>query len=180
VADKLAVYPLLGAASALLGPLELLVHNASELGALPLRALADTDCEDLERVLLANLIGPFRLTKAVVGQMALRRRGLVLAISSDAGVVAYPRWGGYGVSKAALDHLMRSWAVELETSGVRFLSVDPGEMDTRMHRDAVPDADPAALLRPEQVARRLADLIAASESYGNGSRLVLAETGEAA
>jgi NAD(P)-dependent dehydrogenase (short-subunit alcohol dehydrogenase family) len=75
---------------------------------------------------------------------------------------------------------MRSWAVELETSGVRFLSVDPGEMDTRMHRDAVPDADPAALRRPEQVARRLADLIAASESYGNGSRLVLAETGEAA
>jgi NAD(P)-dependent dehydrogenase (short-subunit alcohol dehydrogenase family) len=175
VADKQAVYPLAGAACALLGPIDLLVHNASELGALPLRTLAETECEDLARVLEANLIGPFRLTKALIGQMTLRRRGLVLAVSSDAAVAAYPRWGGYGVSKAALDHLTRSWAAELEASGVRFLSVDPGEMDTRMHRDAMPDADSAALPPPERVARRLADVIAASETHPNGARLTLAE-----
>jgi NAD(P)-dependent dehydrogenase (short-subunit alcohol dehydrogenase family) len=126
-------------------------------------------------VLETNLIGPFRLTKTLVGQMTLRRRGLVLAVSSDAGVVAYPGWGGYGVSKAALDHLMRAWAAELPGSGVRFLSVDPGEMDTRMHRDAMPDADPAALASPERVARRLADVIGASEAHPNGARLTLAE-----
>jgi NAD(P)-dependent dehydrogenase (short-subunit alcohol dehydrogenase family) len=175
VADKHAVYPMAGAACALLGPIDVLVHNASELGALPLRNLAQTECEDLARVLETNLLGPFRLTKALLGQMALRRRGLVLAISSDAGVVGYPRWGGYGVSKAALDQLIRTWAAELQGSGVRFLSVDPGEMDTRMHRDAMPDADPAALAAPESVARRLADLIAASEAHPNGSRVTLAE-----
>ena len=61
-------------------------------------------------------------------------------ISSDAAVSAYPRWGAYGVSKAALDHLARTWAAELEGTGVRVLTVDPGEMRTQMHADAIPDA----------------------------------------
>jgi NAD(P)-dependent dehydrogenase (short-subunit alcohol dehydrogenase family) len=112
--------------------------------------------------------------------MALRGRGLVLAISSDAGVVGYPRWGAYGVSKAALDQLTRSWAAELSNSGVRFLSVDPGEMDTRMHQDAVPDADPARLARPDDVARVLADVIARAETFPNGARLELASLPRAA
>lgn len=180
VAEKGAVYPLVGAASALLGPIDLLVHNASELGALPLRELADTECEDFARVLEANLFGPFRLSKAVVGSMALRGCGLVLAVSSDAAVVGYPRWGAYGVSKAALDHLTRTWAAELEGSGVRFLSVDPGEMDTRMHREAMPDADPAQLAQPASVARNIADLVARAESFPNGARLELASLLKAA
>jgi len=180
VAEKEAVYPLVGAASALVGPIDVLVHNASELGALPLRELADTECEDFARVLEANLLGPFRLTKAVVGSMALRGRGLVIAISSDAAVVGYPRWGAYGVSKAALDHLTRTWAAELPGSGVRFLSVDPGEMDTRMHREAMPDADPAQLALPADVARGIADLIARAESFPNGARLEVASLTRAA
>lgn len=180
VAAKEAVYPLVGAASALVGPIDLLVHNASELGALPLVPLAETECEDFARVLEANLLGPFRLTKAVVGSMALRARGLVVAISSDAAVVGYPRWGAYGASKAALDHLTRTWAAELSGSGVRFLNVDPGEMDTRMHRDAIPDADPAQLARPADVARGIADLIARAESFPNGARLSAASITRAA
>ena len=180
VADKQSVYPLLGAACALVGPIDLLVHNASELGALPLRELADTECEDLARVLETNLVGPFRLTKAAVGWMALRGRGLVLGISSDAAVVGYPRWGAYGVSKAALDHLLRTWAVELRASGVQFLSVDPGEMDTRMHEDAVPDADRTQLLQPASVAREIAGLVARSESFASGARLELGSLRKAA
>lgn len=171
VAEREAVHPLVGAASALVGPIDVLVHNASELGALPLRELAETDCEDFSRVLEANLLGPFRLTKAVAGSMALRGRGLVLAISSDASQVGYPGWGAYGVSKAGLDHLVRTWAAELSGSGVRLLSVDPGEMDTQMHRDAIPDADVSALARPADVARWLAELIERAESVPNGSRL---------
>ncbi|HET9450421.1 MAG TPA: SDR family oxidoreductase, partial [Aggregicoccus sp.] len=161
VGDKEAVYPLAGAAQALVGPLDVLVHNASTLGPTPLRLLLDTDCEDLQRVLEVNLVGPFRLTRAVVGGMALRGSGQVLFISSDAAVSAYPRWGAYGVSKAALEQLARIWAAELEGSGVRVLSVDPGEMDTRMHAEAMPEADRSTLARPEAVAARLLLLLSA-------------------
>jgi NAD(P)-dependent dehydrogenase (short-subunit alcohol dehydrogenase family) len=176
IGDREAVYPLVGSAAALVGPIDLLVHNASALGPVPLRELLDTECEDLARVLEVNLLGPFRLTRAVAGSMALRGRGLVLAVSSDAGVEAYPGWGAYGVSKAALDHLMRIWAAELGPAGVRFLSVDPGEMDTRMHADAMPEADGAGLAQTRDVAARLADLIASGEAARalNGARLALA------
>jgi NAD(P)-dependent dehydrogenase (short-subunit alcohol dehydrogenase family) len=172
VGDKDAIHALTGAAARLVGPIELLVHNASTLGALPLPLLLDTECEDLERVLAVNLVGPFRLTKAIAGAMALRGRGLVVQVTSDAAVAAYPRWGAYGVSKAALDHLGRIFAAELDGTGVRFVSVDPGEMDTRMHADALPDADRAALADPARVAARLADLIAGG-GFASGARLEL-------
>jgi NAD(P)-dependent dehydrogenase (short-subunit alcohol dehydrogenase family) len=172
VADKRGAHAIAGAAAALVGPIEVLVHNASELGPTPLRLLLDTDCEDLERVLQVNVVGPFRLTKIVAGAMALRGSGLVMQISSDAAVEAYPRWGAYGASKAAADHLTRIWGAELKDAGVRFLSVDPGEMDTEMHALAIPDADRAALQRPEQVARRIARMIGECERIPNGARLV--------
>ena len=175
VADKDAVYAIAGQAAALVGPVDVLVHNASTLGPTPLRLLLDTECEDLERVLQANLIGPFRLSKALVGPMALRRDGLVVHISSDAALEAYPRWGAYGVSKAALDHLSRSFAAELADTGVRFVSVDPGEMDTAMHAAAMPDADPRTLARPDDVAARIARLIAEPGRVANGVRISAAE-----
>src|SRR5882724_9301934 len=138
--SKEDIYPLAGAATALVGPIDLLIHNASELGPTPLRLLLDTECEDLERVLAVNLLGPFRLSKVIAGSMALRRRGTIVHVSSDASISAYERWGAYSVSKAALDHLARIWAAELGEHGVRSFSVDPGEMDTRMHAAAIPDA----------------------------------------
>jgi NAD(P)-dependent dehydrogenase (short-subunit alcohol dehydrogenase family) len=164
------VYPLAGAASALVGPIELLIHNASELGPTPLRLLLDSECEDLERVLAVNLLGPFRLSKVIAGSMALRKKGTIVHVSSDASVNAYERWGAYSVSKAALDHLARIWAAELGGHGVRSYSVDPGEMDTRMHAQALPDADPTKLARPEDVARKIVRLIR-SETTPNGARL---------
>jgi NAD(P)-dependent dehydrogenase (short-subunit alcohol dehydrogenase family) len=175
VGDKHAVHGIAGAAAALVGPIDLLMHNASDLGPTPLRLLLDTECEDLERVLQTNLVGPFRLTKIVAGAMTLRGSGLVVHVTSDAAVAAYPRWGAYSVSKAALDHLNRLWAAELASSGVRFLSIDPGEMDTAMHAAAMPDADRASLLRPSDVASRIVRLVADSGRIESGSRLVLAE-----
>jgi len=171
VGDKESIYPLVGAATALVGPLDVLVHNASTLGPTPLPLLLDTACEDLTRVLEVNLIGPFRLTKAVAGAMALRGGGVVLHVTSDVAVSACPRWGAYGVSKVALEHLGRIWAAELEGSGVRFLNVDPGEMDTQMHRDALPEADPATLARPEDIAARLVTLVERAEAVPSGSRV---------
>jgi len=96
-------------------------------------------------------------------------------VSSDAATSAYPNWGAYGVSKAAADHLARVWAEELRGRGVRFLSVDPGEMDTQMHADALPDADRATLARPEDVARRVADALADAARFPSGARFAAQE-----
>ena len=84
VSDKRAVYPLAASAAELVGPIELLVNNASELGPTPLRLLFDTDCETLDHVLAVNVVGPFRLAKALGGSMALRGRGTIVNLSSDA------------------------------------------------------------------------------------------------
>ena len=149
-----------------LGGLDVLVNNASDLGPTPLALLGDTDCEALERALATNLLGPFRLTKAVLGALAASARegrgAVVLNVSSDAAVNAYPRWGAYGASKAALRHLSAIWDAELTADGVRFLAIDPGDMDTPLHAAAVPEADRDVLKRPEDAARELAGAIAAA------------------
>jgi NAD(P)-dependent dehydrogenase (short-subunit alcohol dehydrogenase family) len=171
VGEKADIYAITGAAAALLGDIDIVIHDASTLGATPLQLLADSACEDLERVLGVNLVGPFRLTKALVGPMLLRGRGLVVHLSSDAATNAYARWGAYGASKAALDHLTRIWAAELEGTGVRFFGVDPGEMDTAMHAAAMPEADRSQLARPEDVAATIVRMIVEDEAIPNGARL---------
>lgn len=142
-----------------LGGLDLLVNNASSLGPVPLARLADTECEAFAAVLQTNLLGPFRLTRAVLGALAASARegrtGLVLNVSSDAAQSPYARWGAYGASKAALAHMSRIWDEELRGSGVRVLALDPGDMDTPLHAQAVPDADPASLKPPAQAAAEL-------------------------
>jgi len=165
------IHRIAGAAAALVGPLDLVVHNASTLGPTPLKPLLDTECEDLLRVLDVNLVGPFRLTKAIVGGMAIRGRGLVVNVTSDASISAYAGWGAYSVSKAALDHLGRVWAAELAESGVRFLTIDPGEMDTAMHAAAMPEADRRTLADPAAVAERIADIVRHAEGIASGTRI---------
>jgi NAD(P)-dependent dehydrogenase (short-subunit alcohol dehydrogenase family) len=163
IAAKDAIYPIALQILGELGGLDVLVNNASDLGPTPLALLGDTECEDLERALATNLVGPFRLTKAVLGALAASARdgrgAIVLNVSSDAAVNAYPTWGAYGASKAALRHLTRVWHEELASQGVRFLSIDPGDMDTPLHATAVPDADPASLKRPEVAAAELIEAI---------------------
>ena len=170
VARKEDIYPIALQIAGNLGGLDVLVNNASSLGPVPLALLADTDCEDLELALATNVLGPFRLTKALLGSLARSSRdgrgSVVLNVSSDAAVNAYPRWGAYGASKAALGHLSRIWDAELAAEGVRVLSLDPGDMDTPLHALAVPDDDPAALKRPATAARELAGAIAAALARG--------------
>jgi short-subunit dehydrogenase len=171
VGDKRAAHAIAAAAAAVVGPIGLLIHNASTLGRVPLRLLLDTDCEALESAFEVNVVGPLRLTKLIAPSMVLRGQGLIVHVTSDASVNAYPRWGAYGASKAALDHLGRILAAELEGTGVRVVSVDPGEMNTRMHADAVPDADPTSLLEPDVVAGRIAHLIRAGDGLPSGARV---------
>jgi len=177
IGDKHAIHVITGQAAALVGPIDILIQNASTLGPVPLRLLLDTDCEDLERALEVNVVGPFRLAKVLAGSMALRGTGLVVSITSDASVQAYPEWGAYSISKAAMDHMTRLFAAELHEAGVQFLSVDPGDMDTAMHREALPDADRSTLQQPETAARNVMEIIRDSERFRNGSRLQASEAG---
>jgi NAD(P)-dependent dehydrogenase (short-subunit alcohol dehydrogenase family) len=164
VARKEDIHPIALQITAALGGLDVLVNNASSLGPTPLALLADTDCEQFETALATNVLGPFRLTKALLGTLSASARegrgAVVLNVSSDAAINPYARWGAYGASKAALRHMSSIWGEELAAEGVRFLSLDPGDMDTPLHALALPDADPATLKRPEAAARELADAIA--------------------
>ena len=142
------------------GRIDVLINNASTLGPTPLPLLADSDPQAFEEVVRVNLLAPFVLARAVIGGMLLRGSGMVINVSSDAAVNGYPGWGAYSAAKAGLDGLTRVWAAELAGSGVAVVSVDPGDMDTEMHRAALPDDDPAALARPEEVAEAFVRLAA--------------------
>ena len=163
IARKEDIHPTAIQLASALGGVDVLINNASSLGPLPLRPLADTDCEDLELAIATNVLGPFRLTKTLLGSLAAAARegrgGLIVNISSDAAVNAYPNWGAYGTSKAALLHMTRIWQEELGSIGVRTISFDPGDMDTPLHAAALPGADRAALKSPATSARELIDLI---------------------
>jgi len=165
VSRKDDTYPIAMQITAALGGLDVLVNNASSLGPVPLALLADTDCEDLEAALATNVVGPFRLTKALLGALSESARenrpALVINISSDAAVTPYQGWGAYGASKAALLHMSKIWDEELRPHGVRVRSLDPGDMDTPLHALAVPDADPTELKRPADAARDVVELIEA-------------------
>jgi NAD(P)-dependent dehydrogenase (short-subunit alcohol dehydrogenase family) len=139
----------------------------------PLAALADTECEDLERALQTNVLGPFRLTRALLGALAASARDggapLVVNISSDAAITPYAGWGAYGASKAALRHLSRIWDEELSAEGIRVVSIDPGDMDTPLHALAVPDANRSALKTPDAAAAEIVEVIAAGRGQAKGT-----------
>jgi NAD(P)-dependent dehydrogenase (short-subunit alcohol dehydrogenase family) len=167
VASKEDIYPIALQVLGALGGLDLLINNASALGPVPLVALADTTCEDFDLALTTNVLGPFRLTKSLLGALAASARegypAAVVNISSDAAITAYPGWGAYGASKAALHQMTRVWSEEMASTGIRMLSFDPGDMDTPLHASALPDADRASLKDPAIAAGELLDLVAAGQ-----------------
>lgn len=142
------------AASAVLadfnGRVDVLVNNASILGPSPMPYLLDYPPEDFRRVLEVNLLAPFLLTRKILPAM-LEMGGSVINVTSDAGVNGYPGWGAYGISKFGLEGLSRTWAAELEGTAIRVNWVDPGNMDTDMHRAAEPGEDPSQWADPAQV-----------------------------
>jgi NAD(P)-dependent dehydrogenase (short-subunit alcohol dehydrogenase family) len=179
VSLKEAIYPIAVQVGGALGALDVLINNASSLGPVPLALLADTECEDIELTLATNLLGPFRLTKALLGSLAASgregRRPVVVNISSDAAIHPYPRWGAYGASKAALHHMSRIWNEELSAIGIRVLSFDPGDMDTPLHSLAMPDSDPSTLKSPKAAAKELLAVLARILSGVNPSAATPAE-----
>jgi NAD(P)-dependent dehydrogenase (short-subunit alcohol dehydrogenase family) len=138
------------------GRLDLLVNNASTLGASPLPALSTIDLDVLRRIYDVNVVAPLALTQPLLELLAASG-GTVVNVTSDAAVEAYPAWGGYGSSKAALEHLSSVLAVE--HPNVRVLVVDPGDMRTEMHQDAFPGEDISDRPPPEAVVPALVELV---------------------
>ena len=129
--------------------LDLLVNNASSLGPSPLPPLTAYPLAELRGVLETNLLAPLALAQLAMPGLA-RRGGAVVNVTSDAAVEAYPGWGGYGASKAALEQA--SAVLGVENPDVRVWSLDPGDMRTRMHQEAFPGEDISDRPDPETVA----------------------------
>lgn len=161
----------IAAAVARHGRLDLLVHNASELG--PMLPLAEVPENLFSRVLQTNLLGPLALTQRLLPYL-IASRGTLVGISSDAAVEHYPTWGTYAASKAALDHLVLTLG---EENGVRAYSVDPGDMRTAMHQAAFPDEDISDRPLPESVVPHLLALVSGDQPSGRYRATDLALTG---
>lgn len=165
VSDKQQTHGLALQLASAFGGVDLLIHNAAALGPVA-TPLADTECEELGAVLDTNLMGPFRLTKALLGSLSAAARegrpARVLFIGSECATEAYAGWGAYSASKAAARMVAQIWDQELRPAGIRVLEHDPGNMDTPMHARALPDTDPATLKRPSQSAAEVLALLAAS------------------
>jgi NAD(P)-dependent dehydrogenase (short-subunit alcohol dehydrogenase family) len=144
------------------GRLDLLVHNASTLGPLPMRPLSEVDIPDLTQVWRTNIGGPLVLTSALLPWLR-EAGGVLLSISSDAAVHHYETWGLYGASKAALDHVTLTYAAE---TGLRAYAVDPGDMRTAMHQDAFPGEDISDRPLPVTVVPHLLALLDARPESG--------------
>jgi NAD(P)-dependent dehydrogenase (short-subunit alcohol dehydrogenase family) len=139
------------------GRLDLLVHNAGELGPSPLPTLERYPLDALRGVLETTVLAPLALTQLALPLLRASGVGTIVTLSSDAAVEAYAGWGGYGAAKAALDHLAAVLAVE--EPGLRVHAFDPGDMRTAMHQRAFPGEDISDRPEPETVVPALLRLL---------------------
>lgn len=151
--------------------LDAVVNNASRLGPSPQPALLDYPLDVLEQVYRANVLAPLALLQAV--RSALRPGARIINVSSDAGVEAYPGWGGYGSSKAALEHL--SAILAAENPDLRVYWVDPGDMRTQMHQEAFPGEDISDRPLPDESVPGLLTLIRGNHPSGRYAARALQE-----
>ncbi|MDQ6932625.1 MAG: SDR family oxidoreductase [Candidatus Eremiobacteraeota bacterium] len=152
VSDDRHVHTLVDAAQERFGRIDILINNASTLGMSPMPQLEKLGPNVFRNLMEVNVRAPLHLLQHILPGMRERASGSIVNVSSDAAVQAYQGWGGYGASKAALEHLSRILAKELAKSGVRVLVIDPGNMNTHMHREAEPGVDLSDLPHPKDVA----------------------------
>jgi NAD(P)-dependent dehydrogenase (short-subunit alcohol dehydrogenase family) len=169
IADGAHVHKLVEAAEKRFGRIDLVVNNASTIGRSPLPPLEQLSPATLDRIFTTNVFAPLHLIQHVLPIMR-RSGGTIVNVSSDAAIEAYAGWGGYGSAKAALEQMSRILAAEIDGSGISVIVADPGDMDTALHRLAVPEADPAGLADPRDVAAALLRAIASNrETYARVS-----------
>jgi NAD(P)-dependent dehydrogenase (short-subunit alcohol dehydrogenase family) len=145
------------------GPLRLLVNNASRLGPSPQPRLADYLAADLRAVYAANVFAPLALIQAALPALS-GNGGVIVNITSDAAIEPYEGWGGYGSSKAALDHISATLAAE--NPGIGVYAFDPGDMRTEMHQAAFPGEDISDRAEPESVVPALLRLLDSTPAPG--------------
>ena len=150
------------AAAAAAGQLGLVINNASDLGGSPLPRLRDLEPAAYELLLRTNVVAPQQLIRAALPN--LEPQAVIINVSSDAGVDHYETWGGYGSSKAALDHQTLTWAAE--EPDFTWYSLDPGDMRTAMHQAAFPSEDISDRPEPETVAPIVVALIGSGLQSG--------------
>jgi len=138
------------------GTLRLLVNNASALGPSPRPRLADYPLTELRTVYEVNVVAPLALAQAALPALTAAG-GVIVNVTSDAAVEAYPGWGGYGSSKAALDQL--SAVLAAESDAVTVYAFDPGDMRTEMHQAAFPGEDISDRRKPETVVPAVLELL---------------------
>jgi NAD(P)-dependent dehydrogenase (short-subunit alcohol dehydrogenase family) len=151
------------------GRIDVLVNNASAIGPTPLPYLLDYPLEDFRQVIETNLTAPFLLIKKALPAM-IESGGSIINVTSDAGRIGYPGWGAYGISKFGIEGMSATWAAELEGSTTRVNWVDPGEMNTEMHRAAEPEEDPTQWADPAAVTEVFIYLASDESSGVNGQR----------
>jgi NAD(P)-dependent dehydrogenase (short-subunit alcohol dehydrogenase family) len=144
------------------GGLDALINNASTLGVSPRPNLLDYPLDAFEQVFRANVFAPLGMLQAM--RTTLKRNARIINITSDAGVEPYAGWGGYGASKAALEHLTAIFAEENPT--MRVYWVDPGDMQTQMQQEAFPGEDISDRGLPEDSARGVVELLTGDYASG--------------
>ncbi|MEZ7172141.1 SDR family NAD(P)-dependent oxidoreductase [Sporosarcina sp. OR05] len=159
------------------GQIDVLINNASILGPSPMPMLLDYPEEDFAEVVKVNVNSTFLVTRRVIPGMLERNNGSIINVTSEAGNTGYAGWGAYGISKFAIEGLTETWADELSETNVRVNMVDPGEMNTEMHRLAVPDCD-YPLAEPEDVVDVFLYLASATSEGISGKRFEAQSEGE--
>jgi NAD(P)-dependent dehydrogenase (short-subunit alcohol dehydrogenase family) len=152
------------------GRLDVLVNNASVLGPSPQPPLVEYPLDALRQVYEINVIAPLALAQVLAPWMERSPRPRILNITSDAAPEPYPRWGGYGSSKAALERISAGWAAE--QPGVTCWALDPGDLRTRLHQEAFPLEDISDRPEPDTVVPAIVALIHSDTPSG---RLTVSE-----
>lgn len=161
VTDREAVLRFVAATEERFGRIDLLINNAAIAG--PRAEILEYPPDEWRAVMDVNVDGPFHFIQAVLPGMLRRRSGVILNISSGAGIKGSAKWGAYAASKFALEGVTQVLRNEVQDLGVRVHAIDPGAMRTSMRAGAYPDEDPMTLPAPSRIAQIIFDIAAVYE-----------------
>ncbi len=156
------------------GRLDILVGNAGLLG--PLSPLPHITSEAWNEVIEVNLTANWRLLRTLDPLLRKSAAGRAIFVSSGAAQARNAYWGPYAVSKAGLEALVRTYALEVASTHVRANMINPGPIRTGMRAKAFPGEDPMTLKTPDDIAPLFLRL--ASPSFDENGKLFDFPTGQ--
>ena len=138
------------------GRLDVLVHAAAILG--PMTPISHLEPKHWDRVVAVNLTATYRLIRTTEPLLRASQAGRAIFLTT--GRVAHPKafWGPYGITKAGMEHMVRTWADELEQTSVRAVLLDPNTMRTKMRAEAMPGEDPETVTDPSEIGPLIVEL----------------------